>query len=276
MNVGDVVTFNYTGNVQTFTVPNTGIYKMECWGGGSTEGTYDVPYTSYGGYASGYKLLKKDTVLYICVGQRGVIGGGYNGGGSGAWYHDAVYAYFVCSGGGGATHIALVAGLLTSIGETEFVTNEKGFLIAGGAGGCETYEHATGYDARSKGGDGGTGGGNNTFGYGGSAWNDESSGWHGCGGGSGYRGGVAVNGRYGNTGGGGQGGTNWTGGVPSFVYKDETYAPVSSAGVYNGVSLDGLAKITLVKKSSVKYGDLDVDVYYGDKEVTIYYEDKIL
>lgn len=265
MNVGESVTKSYTGGMQSFTVPDSGIYKLEAWGAGTSDTAYSSA-SARGGYAMGYAKLKKGEILYVCVGGSG----GYNGGGSGAWYHDPVYAYFSCGSGGGATHIAKVTGLLSAIGETDFVTNGKGYLIAGGAGGSETYSIANGTVGGSNGGHGGTGGNNGHFGYGNNGASGDSR--HGCGGGAGYRGGTGSSAAASGISGGGSGGTSWTGGVPSFEYKGTTYAPSSSSGQRNG---NGQAVITLIEKtSSVKYGDKDVSVFYGTKEVSVYYGDK--
>lgn len=270
MDVGESRTFSYTGSVQTFTVPHSGIYKLECNGAGNSNNIYDNAGTAYGGKAIGYKLLKKGTVLYICVGG----GSGYNGGGSGVGYHNAEWAYVSANNGSGATHIALVDGLLSNIGETEFCTNGKGFLIAGGAGGCATYAIASGNVYARRGGSGGTGGNNGRFGYGTS--NGTQTHHHGPGGGAGYRGGLNADSSGSQVpSGGGSGGTNWIGNVPSFTYKGVTYEPSSTSG--NGSGGNGNAIITLIKKnSSMKFGDDEVSVYYGNNEVTLYYGDNEL
>ena len=67
--------FDYTGNIQTFVVPETGVYQIETWGAqgegaGTTAG-------GYGGYSTVETILQKDEVLYINVGGQN----GYNGGG---------------------------------------------------------------------------------------------------------------------------------------------------------------------------------------------------
>ena len=40
VNIGDTENYGYTGDVQTFTAPYTGVYKLRTWGaqGGSTHG----------------------------------------------------------------------------------------------------------------------------------------------------------------------------------------------------------------------------------------------
>lgn len=132
LKAGDSQRFDYTGTVQQFVVPADGLYKLEVWGGkgGGANG-------GNGGYASGYIDLAAGTVLYI------VCGGGkekslyvnrvtFNGGGRGI----CVYGFQETNGnGGGATHIALVGGLLANIGYAQFVTQKQGLIVAGGGGG---------------------------------------------------------------------------------------------------------------------------------------------
>lgn len=274
MDNGESVSFSYIGGIQTFTVPNNGVYKLECSGGGNYNNSYDRSGTAYGGYVSGYKYLKKGTILYICVGGSA----GYNGGGTGKGDHYDVWAYVDANNGSGATHIALKTGVLTdfltspSTSETEeSFTSGDGFLIAGGAGGCQTHSIASGDTAARKGGDGGaSGSGNNgKFGRG----NNGPTGTHdhGGGGGSGYRGGYAASSSGSQVpSSGASGGSNWIGGVPEFTFKGETYSPTSTGG--GGSGGNGSAKITLVKKSSsIKIGDKDMMVYIGNQEIfTIY------
>ena len=197
-------TFNYTGNVQTFTAPETGRYKLETWGaqGGGTQG-------GFGGYSVGYVSLNKNDTLYIYIGGTTSNGtGGYNGGGS---VTGNVY------GGGGATHIAKSSGLLSSL-----INNINSILIvsaggggegngyAGGSGGGNTGVNGTGDDPGSAGtqtasgtNSGGCGGNTGSFGIGGSGtWGSESLG----GGGAGYYGGASGGGKNNNgSGGGGSG-----------------------------------------------------------------------
>mgnify|MGYP001194013928 CR=1 FL=1 len=59
-----VYNFDYTGDVQTFTAPYTGTYKIQCWGaGGSCQGAY----------TSGDLHVNKNNMLYIYVGA-GLLG----------------------------------------------------------------------------------------------------------------------------------------------------------------------------------------------------------
>lgn len=142
-------TIAYTGAVQTFTVPATGYYTLECYGaqgGNAVNGAGGL-----GGWSKLVYPLTQGDVLYIYVGGQGgsiVNGsgesgaaGGWNGGGKGGdgvpWRGNPPEStpYSGGGGGGGATHIANSAvGPITS--STDFTANHDGLLlIAGGGGG---------------------------------------------------------------------------------------------------------------------------------------------
>jgi len=121
----DITQFDYTGSVQTFTVPTDGYYILQCWGaqGGtlSIQEDYTSKYTGgCGGWSKATFFLKAGTVLYVYVGQYGgtlkaplrPFGGG--GGAAGA-----------CLAGGGASDVRLIEGNLYSR-----------LIVAGGGGGC--------------------------------------------------------------------------------------------------------------------------------------------
>ena len=179
---GDILNYDYTGTVQTVTLPK-GIYKLECWGaqGGYRSG---ATYGGYGGYSVGTLTLEADTQLFIYSGGSGNTGGtsgGFNGGGSRSTYNgggggsdirigqDSLYARVIVAGGGGS------CGASTK---------------AGGYGGGETAGAATsGYGSGGGAGTqtaGGSGGSNNSgaFGVGGKGLS-RSSGYGGAGGGGG-------------------------------------------------------------------------------------------
>ena len=141
--------YSYTGNEQVYTVPRTGLYKLETWG--ASGGSFKVDEKGgFGGYSTGNVLLHEGDTLYINVGGEGVSQsesfnmyttlGGYNGGGNGG---KGSYGYPEQSGGsgGGATHIATKSGILSS-----FDTNENNkadsdeidelLIVAGGGGGA--------------------------------------------------------------------------------------------------------------------------------------------
>ena len=57
--------YSYTGDVQTFTAPENGTYKIEAWGASGTGTSH-----GNGGYTSGYINLIKDEKLYLYVGAN--------------------------------------------------------------------------------------------------------------------------------------------------------------------------------------------------------------
>ena len=72
--------FDYTGQIQTFTAPKTGIYSLETWGaqgGDATDGT-NTARGGYGAYAYGEVLLQQGETIYINVGGQNGYGGGGN------------------------------------------------------------------------------------------------------------------------------------------------------------------------------------------------------
>ena len=127
-------TFGYTGNVQRFTAPTSGLYKLETWGAqGGTSSVYGSAINN-GGYASGFINLTAGQVLEIYVGGRGGnvtqnidqydgmnYNGGYNGGGSGVGSSGA--------GGGGATDIRTTSSTtsLNNIYDWNFASSLNGF-----------------------------------------------------------------------------------------------------------------------------------------------------
>lgn len=121
--------FAYTGDIQTYVATKSGKYKLEVWGAqGGGSGQY---YGGYGAYATSEINLNKGDKLYIAVGGQGNpsqsgsnVPGGYNGGGS---FNNTNGSF---ASGGGATHIALVTGLLQSISQDTVI------IVAGGGGGA--------------------------------------------------------------------------------------------------------------------------------------------
>lgn len=113
---GDILNFDYTGTVQTVTLPK-GTYKLECWG--AQGGTYSSYIGGYGGYSKGTITLTEATTVYISVGGAGSsssTAAGFNGGGTG-----------ISSGrgGGGATDVR--------IGQNSLYSR---VIVAGGGGGA--------------------------------------------------------------------------------------------------------------------------------------------
>lgn len=250
--------FGYTGTVQTYVAPLDAIYKLEVWGGQGAARISNINPGGKGGYSMGYIELKKDTPLYVVVGQDGNgRNGGYNGGGHGGCYGDGGDSGY---GGGGCTHIAISnRGVLSNYSSYR---NEV-LLVAGGGGGqggysgsytsggtgggitggngynytgnMVSYSPGSGHDSvgASQTGAGARGG----FGYGGSG----QDGNHNFGGG----GGGWFGGGLGGTHGSGGGGSGYIGGVPEFEFSGEIYSPSTENGVRSG---HGYAKITMMKK----------------------------
>lgn len=149
--------YGYTGNVQTFTAPHDGNYRLEVWGaqgGGDIYGG-DLRYVrgGYGGYSAGEITLKAGDKLYICVGGSGANtfydrytgeGGGYNGGGGGYPQPEGDDNNKRNGGcGGGATHIALNS----NRGELQYYSGNRSeiLIVAGaGGGGMTSYDAAIG------------------------------------------------------------------------------------------------------------------------------------
>ena len=147
----DTITYNYNGtdgtdgSVQKFTAPVTGNYNLQVWGasGGNSSSGY---LGGNGGYSKGTVSLNKDDVLYIYVGGKGLDGvastgsqtGGYNGGGKSGG--GASTSFGSGGSGGGATHIAKVEGLLSTLSNS---TSDI-LLVAGAGGGSANYRGYTG------------------------------------------------------------------------------------------------------------------------------------
>ena len=144
------------GQVQTFTVPLDGIYKLEVWG--AQGGNAYNQHGGYGGYSVGVAELTKNTNYSVVVGGQGVSlndhslnsDGGYNGGGIAQTHCDAEHVDNDSAGaGGGATHIAIENNnysILSSYGNENTARNYV-LIVAGGGGGGERNNddnHGTG------------------------------------------------------------------------------------------------------------------------------------
>lgn len=126
-----VLNFPFTGAVQTIELP-AGTYHLQVWGAQGGAGSFMSG--GNGGFAEGVLEFSGGT-LYIVVGGAGTSGdrvaGGFNGGGlSGSSNTQNSNGISRNAGsGGGATHISLGAGLLSS------VTARNGILVVAGGGG---------------------------------------------------------------------------------------------------------------------------------------------
>ncbi|MBY1316547.1 hypothetical protein KWV91_05795 [Clostridioides difficile] len=254
--------FGYNGSPQSV-ILKPGKYKFECWGssGGINNSSW---YTdAKGGYSKGEITLKKQTTLYVYVGESGFASSstsnntksGFNGGGKG-YLNQQIMGTYYSMYGGGATDIRLVGGAWD---------NEQGLLsriiVAGGGGGSYYpstggagggLEGGTGYSSNDRYRPGGTQyqGGigrvsteNGSFGKGCSAKDSTGEG-----GGGGWFGGAGMNGA-----GAGGGGSGYV--LTKDSYKPTGYTPTSeyyfdnvvmesggnTAGAY------GYAKITLLQ-----------------------------
>ncbi|MDL5128531.1 hypothetical protein KLJ61_18860 [Clostridioides difficile] len=254
--------FGYNGSPQSV-ILKPGKYKFECWGssGGINNSSWHTD--AKGGYSKGEITLKKQTTLYVYVGESGFASSstsnntksGFNGGGKG-YLNQQVMGTYYSMYGGGATDIRLVGGAWD---------NEQGLLsriiVAGGGGGSYSpytggagggLAGGTGYSANDRHRPGGTQyqGGigrvsteNGSFGKGCSAKDSTGEG-----GGGGWFGGAGMNGV-----GAGGGGSGYV--LTKDSYKPTGYTPTSeyyfdnvvmesggnTAGAY------GYAKITLLQ-----------------------------
>ncbi|MDN9522161.1 hypothetical protein KLL44_15410 [Clostridioides difficile] len=254
--------FGYNGSPQSV-ILKPGKYKFECWGssGGINNSSWHTD--AKGGYSKGEITLKKQTTLYVYVGESGYASSstanntksGFNGGGKG-YLNQQVMGTYYSMYGGGATDIRLVGGAWD---------NEQGLLsriiVAGGGGGSYSpytggagggLAGGTGYSANDRHRPGGTQyqGGigrvsteNGSFGKGCSAKDSTGEG-----GGGGWFGGAGMNGA-----GAGGGGSGYV--LTKDSYKPTGYTPTSeyyfdnvvmesggnTAGAY------GYAKITLLQ-----------------------------
>ncbi|EGT4645259.1 TPA: hypothetical protein STX83_002462 [Clostridioides difficile] len=254
--------FEYNGSPQSV-ILKPGKYKFECWGssGGINNSSW---YTdAKGGYSKGEITLKKQTTLYVYVGESGFASSstsnntksGFNGGGKG-YLNQQIMGTYYSMYGGGATDIRLVGGAWD---------NEQGLLsriiVAGGGGGSYYpstggagggLEGGTGYSSNDRYRPGGTQyqGGigrvnteNGSFGKGCSVKDSTGEG-----GGGGWFGGAGMNGV-----GAGGGGSSYV--LTKDSYKPTGYTPTSeyyfdnivmtpggnTAGAY------GYAQITLLQ-----------------------------
>ena len=188
---GDILNFNYTGAVQSITLPK-GTYKLECWGAQGGNRSQDsasatVTGSGLGGYSIGTLTLTQLTTCYIYVGGQGgmssstgnvKVEGGFNGGGFA--YHESTGE--PGNGGGGATDVRIAQDSLYAR-----------VIVAGGGGGSGEDNETGGYGGGETGGAGSgntsltqasqTSGGTNSFGFGlgGNTYNGGAGGggWYG-------------------------------------------------------------------------------------------------
>lgn len=151
---GDKINCAYSGEIKNIILPK-GIYRLECWGGAGGDGrSGSTNKGGTGGYSVGTYTIDKETTLFLISGGKGNSGatslsiktGGYNGGGNSGYNYGG--------SGGGATHIALVTGLLSTLSSQ----TDQILMVAGGGGGGAYY-------SKYYGGNGGGESGGNSSGY---------------------------------------------------------------------------------------------------------------
>lgn len=231
-NLNGSVTVN--AGIQNFTVPVTGMYRIEAIG--ASGASVSIACNKNGGLGArmaGDFSLTAGTVLKILVGQMGSTQGEDGGGGGGSFVTNLSNSPYVVAGGGGgaSNNIQLCgSGVLNGLNATITMTatSSGDNLVAGGAngngggssggsgrGGGGLLTNAVGSGgigiAFVNGGAGGTGNNNNHggFGGGGCGWFNGGNG----GGGGGYSGGGTSSAQPFTGGGGGasfNGGTNQT------------------------------------------------------------------
>ena len=231
--------FGYTGEVQTFTVPDgfDGLLRFKVWGaagGSGTDTTYGPYHGGSGAFVNVTCTATPGETLYIVVGQGGSLGGtspgvafggggkggpgylaGRQGGGGGglsgifsaSTWGDQTKSLVVAGGGGGASATWGGDGggggyPRGGTGTTYDVTGGEP-PQAGGGGGTQTAGGAGGIGGRVSNGGGGPGGEAGFAMKGGEAKGSRSSAG---GGGGGYYGGGGADGYYA----GGGGGSSWT------------------------------------------------------------------
>lgn len=230
---GDILNFNYTGAVQSITLPK-GTYKLECWGAQGGNRSQDsasatVTGSGLGGYSIGTLTLTQLTTCYIYVGGQGgmssstgnvKVEGGFNGGGFAS--HESTGE--PGNGGGGATDVRIAQDSLYAR-----------VIVAGGGGGSGEDDETGGYGGGETGGAGSgntsltqasqTSGGTNSFGFGlgGNTYNG------GAGGGGWYGGASRYSVSSYSTGSDSEGG----GGGSGYVYTSSTAKNYSSGCLLN-------------------------------------------
>lgn len=298
---GESQAFNYNRNVQNFTIPFSGLYKLEVWGSQGENTNNNQATGGPGGYSLGYKLFKKGQIIYIvCGGQDGYNGGGSPDAGSIKDKND--FGSVLAGCGGGATHIAMSSGLLSEFNNKR---NNVVIVAGGGSGGAGinavgypiingkngggligedgTYNTSTGADHPTIEGYAAKGGSQNSGGIGGyhkamyteyvdtQAYGTNGTFGHGGNGAQGMYGGLGSGGGGGWFGGGGGaasytsnvggGGSSYIGNVPTVTFKGKVYNSQTNSGINIG---NGHALITLIGKSvpTLYLGDYPVEALY--------------
>ena len=137
--------YNYTGQLNTWTAPYSGKYKIEAFGAQGASG-------GLGGKVQGTFELKQGDVLYLRVGGQN----GFNGGGAGSAYGggatdvrlnaDTVAKRLLAGAGGGGGAGGTIGGADTGAGGTSVGAGAGSSGVSGGGGGRSyNYSYDTGY-----------------------------------------------------------------------------------------------------------------------------------
>lgn len=282
------LTFTYTGNTQTFTIPScvASMTITAIGAGGGTGQSSSNP--GYGATAIGVMTGTPGQVLYINVGGQGSLtAGGFNGGGNGG-----VAATSSGAGGGGASDVRLGTNALSSrilVAAGGGGSGGNGYAgpynpYGGNGGGGSSFSSATGVGGQAgqsscgtsnNGGEAGGsapsygtggGGGGYTSGGGGGGQPSSTTGGYGCngvlggggdGGGTGFTCGGATGGQNGGGGGGGGyygggGGMTGTGGCNGGGGGGSSYANTTyfSSTSFSTPTSSGHGTITIVYQLS--------------------------
>lgn len=256
LNAQSTYTFNYTGNVQQWTVPE-GVSTLLIDVYGAAGGDGDNGSGGRGGRSQGYLQVTPGQVLNIYVGGQGNVtntvstwaSGGYNGGGS-AYLGSSPYG--PVGAGGGASDVRIAPYTLS---DRVIVAGGggggagRGWLSGpGGSGGGNVGADAINQGGYNRGGTQTAGGANPYYssynGQWGQGGNVSPGFYHSSGGGGGYYGGSA------GACSGGAGGSGYIGGVTDGITT--TYAKTGNGQVI--IKAGTLQTITFNELAPVEYG----------------------
>lgn len=158
-----VLTYEYTGASQTFTVPYDGVYQIELWGASGFGGRGNHR-GGFGSYVSGEIQFYKDNTLYLYVGEEGITAElsrpygqlSFNGASGGNY---TCYNYFAGKGaynfyGGSGTDLRLVEGAW----DNTIGLRSRIMVASGGAAGTDIGDGTNAGGLRGYDGPSGTGG----------------------------------------------------------------------------------------------------------------------
>ena len=183
------ITFGYTGSLQTFTVPTTGLYNILAFGADGGNGAKGAVGGGIGAEVGGDFSLTAGEMLQIAVGGAGGSGTVGGGGGGGSFVVGPGSTPLVIAGGGGGAGSYGGAGY----GQIYYPGGNGG---NGGNGG-----HAGSFDSEDLPGEGGGGGGGGFLSDGGTGFGGGGASFT-----NGLSGGGGGDGSFGNGGFGGGGG----------------------------------------------------------------------